>query len=517
MTALAVEASKKALEMAEVDPGDVDLILLCTSTPEDLFGSAPQIQKALGCRSNPLSFDITAACSGFMLGLVSAACYIREDGLFAFDLHSDGEGQRHLNASLKENETDKKVGTNGSLIGFPPKSSNFSCIQMNGKEVFRFAVRVVPQSIEASLQKAGLTNSSIDWLLLHQANQRIIDAVATRLEIPSEHVISNLSNYGNTSAASIPLALDEAVRSGKVQAGHTIAAAGFGADVLVTSPASLFSHGLLISPFTALRSPFQAFGEGSLSLPVVPSLLAFRLWQCSRFLDGSPPARSSRVAVSARPSLPRVGRPVTRLFLSSLLSCDGLSFRRVRSRSSLFSLLPLVFHQPFGLDFFFCECKQSVLGWLNWSAFLSTHTCKWCTHENGCELKRSQVKVPSCDHQPVFLPLRTTAIGDRITLFMAELHAQQDSSHRKSSFCTVGLFYGQTYETLLAERGSLWVLAQSLSSADRARSFSHYTVDMLQRLLIVYNGIVSVVWKILSFVTVGNAVGPLLWSFSDLG
>lgn len=276
MTALAVEASKKALEMAEVDPGDVDLILLCTSTPEDLFGSAPQIQKALGCRSNPLSFDITAACSGFMLGLVSAACYIRgggfknvlvigadalsryvdwtdrgtcilfgdgagavlvqacdiaEDGLFAFDLHSDGEGQRHLNASLKENETDKKVGTNGSLIGFPPKSSNFSCIQMNGKEVFRFAVRVVPQSIEASLQKAGLTNSSIDWLLLHQANQRIIDAVATRLEIPSEHVISNLSNYGNTSAASIPLALDEAVRSGKVQAGHTIAAAGFGAGL----------------------------------------------------------------------------------------------------------------------------------------------------------------------------------------------------------------------------------------------------------------------------------------------
>ncbi|XP_019162984.1 PREDICTED: 3-oxoacyl-[acyl-carrier-protein] synthase 3 A, chloroplastic-like [Ipomoea nil] len=276
MTALAVEASKKALEMAEVDPGDVDLILLCTSTPEDLFGSAPQIQKALGCRSNPLSFDITAACSGFMLGLVSAACYIRgggfknvlvigadalsryvdwtdrgtcilfgdgagavlvqacdiaEDGLFAFDLHSDGEGQRHLNASLKENETDKKVGTNGSLIGFPPKSSNFSCIQMNGKEVFRFAVRVVPQSIEASLQKAGLTNSSIDWLLLHQANQRIIDAVATRLDIPSEHVISNLSNYGNTSAASIPLALDEAVRSGKVQAGHTIAAAGFGAGL----------------------------------------------------------------------------------------------------------------------------------------------------------------------------------------------------------------------------------------------------------------------------------------------
>ncbi|CAH9062179.1 unnamed protein product [Cuscuta europaea] len=262
--------------MAEVDPDDVDLILLCTSTPDDLFGSAPQIQKALGCHRNPLSFDITAACSGFMLGLISAACYIRgggfknvlvigadalsryvdwtdrgtcilfgdgagavlvqacdiaEDGLFAFDLHSDGDGQRHLNASLKENETEKKVGTNGSLIGFPPKRSNFSCVQMNGKEVFRFAVRVVPQSIEASLKKAGITNSNVDWLLLHQANQRIIDAVATRLAIPPENVISNLSNYGNTSAASIPLALDEAVRSGKVRSGHTIAAAGFGAGL----------------------------------------------------------------------------------------------------------------------------------------------------------------------------------------------------------------------------------------------------------------------------------------------
>ncbi|KAG8367718.1 hypothetical protein BUALT_Bualt16G0102100 [Buddleja alternifolia] len=276
LTGLAVEAAKKALQMAEVDPDDVDLVLLCTSTPEDLFGSAPQIQKALGCKNNPLAYDITAACSGFVLGLVSAACHIRgggfknvlvigadalsryvdwtdrgscilfgdaagavlvqacdieEDGLFAFDLHSDGEGLRHLNASMKENETDHELGMNGSLLGILPKGSSYSCIQMNGKEVFRFAVRVVPQSIELALEKADLPRSSIDWLLLHQANQRIIDAVATRLEVPSERVISNLANYGNTSAASIPLALDEAVRSGKVQAGHTIATAGFGAGL----------------------------------------------------------------------------------------------------------------------------------------------------------------------------------------------------------------------------------------------------------------------------------------------
>ncbi|GKV38080.1 hypothetical protein SLEP1_g46027 [Rubroshorea leprosula] len=276
LTSLAVEAGRKALEMADVDPDDLDLVLLCTSTPEDLFGGAPQVQRVLGCRKTPLAYDITAACSGFVLGLISAACHIRgggfhnvlvigadglsrfvdwtdrgscilfgdaagavvvqacnseEDGLLSFDLHSDGEGGRHLNAVMKENKTDDMLGSNGSVFDFPSQGSSYSCIQMNGKEVFRFAVRCVPQSIESALEKAGLTASSIDWLLLHQANQRIIDAVATRLEFPQERVISNLANYGNTSAASIPLALDEAVRGGKVKPGHTIATAGFGAGL----------------------------------------------------------------------------------------------------------------------------------------------------------------------------------------------------------------------------------------------------------------------------------------------
>ncbi|TQD91886.1 hypothetical protein C1H46_022542 [Malus baccata] len=276
LTMLAVKAAHKALEMAQVDVDDVDLILVCTSTPDDVFGCAPKVQKALGCARNPLAYDITAACSGFILGLVSAYCHIKaggfknvlvigadalsrivdwtdrgtcilfgdaagavliqacdgeDDGLLSFDVHSDGEGYRHLNAALKENETDDELGSNGSVLGFPPRQASYSCLQMNGKEVFRFAVRVVPQSIEYSLAKAGLPASSIDWLLLHQANQRILDAVSTRLQIPSEQVISNLANYGNTSAGSIPLALDEAVRSGKVKPGHTIAAAGFGAGL----------------------------------------------------------------------------------------------------------------------------------------------------------------------------------------------------------------------------------------------------------------------------------------------
>jgi 3-oxoacyl-[acyl-carrier-protein] synthase-3 len=308
LVGLAVEAATKALEMAEVVPEDIDLVLMCTSTPDDLFGAAPQIQKALGCTKNPLAYDITAACSGFVLGLVSAACHIRgggfknvlvigadslsrfvdwtdrgtcilfgdaagavvvqacdieDDGLFSFDVHSDGDGRRylihisvfwplkihllisfpqeptvrvcfcrHLNASVKESQNDGESSSNGSVFGdFPPKQSSYSCIQMNGKEVFRFAVKCVPQSIESALQKAGLPASAIDWLLLHQANQRIIDSVATRLHFPPERVISNLANYGNTSAASIPLALDEAVRSGKVKPGHTIATSGFGAGL----------------------------------------------------------------------------------------------------------------------------------------------------------------------------------------------------------------------------------------------------------------------------------------------
>lgn len=276
ITSLAVESSKKALEMAKVKVEDVDLVLLCTSTPDDLFGSAPQVQRELGC-SNALAFDITAACSGFLLGLVTGTRYIKgggfqnvlvvgadalsryvdwtdrgtcilfgdaagalvlqaasddQDSLLGFDLRSDGHGQKHLHA-LVENMNEKAVkdGGNSNGAAFVPSRASPACLQMNGKEVFRFAVRCVPQVVEAALEEAGLSGDKVDWLLLHQANQRILDAVAEKLQIPSDRVISNLANYGNTSAASIPLALDEAVRSGKVKPGHILATAGFGAGL----------------------------------------------------------------------------------------------------------------------------------------------------------------------------------------------------------------------------------------------------------------------------------------------
>jgi len=270
---LSIQAAQRALEMAQVKAEDVDLLVLCTSTPDDLFGGAAQVLTEVGC-TNAFGFDITAACSGFIVGLITAtrfikgggirnvlvvgadalskfvdwtdrgtcilfgdaagavlvqACNADEDGLLGFCVQSDGNGQKHLNAASSNDESILS-NTNG-VPGFPPKKATYSCIQMNGKEVFRFAVRCVPQSIEKALEEAGLPASSIDWLLLHQANQRIIDAAASRLDIPSDKVISNLANYGNTSAASIPLALDEAVRGGKVKTGDIIAASGFGAGL----------------------------------------------------------------------------------------------------------------------------------------------------------------------------------------------------------------------------------------------------------------------------------------------
>jgi 3-oxoacyl-[acyl-carrier-protein] synthase-3 len=125
--------------------------------------------------------------------------------------------------------------------GVTVSQGTYQPITMNGKEIYRFAVQKVPEVIEKALFRANLTSGDVDWLLLHQANQRILDAVAQRLKIGADKVISNLANYGNTSAASIPLALDEAVRQGKIQAGDTIASAGFGAGL--TWGATIFQWG----------------------------------------------------------------------------------------------------------------------------------------------------------------------------------------------------------------------------------------------------------------------------------
>ena len=267
LSQLSAVAAKKAIAMAGITAANIDLIILATSTPDDLFGSACKIQGLIGA-TNAVAFDLTAACSGFVFALITASQFIRSgvyqnvliigadllsrwvdwsdrascvlfgdgagavvcqrvddgDRLLSFGMYSNGSqnGSLNLNYSgdrqpLVENITSQK-GT-------------YAPITMNGKEVYRFAVAKVPEAISKALFQANLTADDIDWLLLHQANQRIMDAVAKRLNIPQSKILSNIAEYGNTSAASIPLALDAAVRDGRVKPGHTIAASGFGAGL----------------------------------------------------------------------------------------------------------------------------------------------------------------------------------------------------------------------------------------------------------------------------------------------
>lgn len=273
---IAAQAAHNALNMAGLTAMDLDLIILATSTADDLFGSASQIQAELGA-SKAAAFDLTAACSGFIFGMVTASQFIRTGTyqnilLIGADvlsrwvdwtdrrtcvLFGDGAGAVVMQAAEQDRFLGFELRSDGSrndclTLAFQPQprelvdgisvgQGRFQPIQMNGQEVYRFAVKKVPEVIEKAMFRANLTVEQIDWLLLHQANQRILDAVAQRLGIPAHKVISNMAQYGNTSAASIPLALDEAVRAGNVKPGDVIAASGFGAGL--TWGAAIFKWG----------------------------------------------------------------------------------------------------------------------------------------------------------------------------------------------------------------------------------------------------------------------------------
>ena len=262
------QASERALAMAGWDAESLDLILLATSTPDDLFGSAPRLQARIGAR-NAVAFDLTAACSGFLFALVTASQFLRTgamkrvlvvgadqlsrwvdwddrrscvlfgDAAAAVVLEASDNGQDDLQGFLLRSD-----GSRGEVLQLPQISDHdpliadashqrggFQPIQMNGQEVYKFAVREVPAILAKLLEETHTTADSLDWLLLHQANQRILDAVADRFDIPNSKVLSNLSYYGNTSAATIPLMLDEAVRDGRIKPGHQIASSGFGAGL----------------------------------------------------------------------------------------------------------------------------------------------------------------------------------------------------------------------------------------------------------------------------------------------
>ena len=260
-------AAERALAMAGWSAESLDLILLATSTPDDLFGSAPRLQARIGA-VNAAAFDLTAACSGFLFAVVTAAQYLRTsavqrimvvgadqlsrwvdwDDRRSCVLFGDAAGALVMEASPERDDFQgfllRSDGRRGEVLQLPQsmeraplagdasyQRGGFRPIQMNGQEVYKFAVREVPAILAALLQTTETQPDSLDWLLLHQANQRILDAVAERFSIPSDKVLSNLAHYGNTSAATIPLMLDEAVRDGRIQPGHRIASSGFGAGL----------------------------------------------------------------------------------------------------------------------------------------------------------------------------------------------------------------------------------------------------------------------------------------------
>jgi len=268
LSSISATAAQRALDKAGVSAADVDLVILATSTPDDLFGSATAVADGVGAE-NAVAFDLTAACSGFLFALVTASQYIRSgaastvvvvgaDALSRWVdwsdrntcvLFGDGAGAVVLKATEPENDSligfemgsDGKgrcslgLGSNGDPVnvggGKQGATGKYGFLGMNGKDVFRFATSKVPAVLTSLLEKHKVAPEEVDWLLLHQANRRIMDSAAKKLKLPLDKVLCNLDEYGNTSAASIPLALDEAVRDGRVKPGQLVACMGFGAGL----------------------------------------------------------------------------------------------------------------------------------------------------------------------------------------------------------------------------------------------------------------------------------------------
>lgn len=253
---LGLEAAKRALEAAGLQAADIDLIIVATSTPDMVFPSAACIlQHKLGIAGCP-AFDIQAVCSGFVYALTVADAMIKTGaaskalvvGAEVFSrildfsdrttcvLFGDGAGAVVLEASETAGILASDLHADGKHVGILSVPGHVSggqilgspLLQMDGKAVFKLAVSVLESAARATLAKANLTEADIDWLIPHQANLRIMHSTAKKLKLPLEKLIVTVDQHGNTSAASIPLALDEAVRSGKVKKGDILMLEGVG-------------------------------------------------------------------------------------------------------------------------------------------------------------------------------------------------------------------------------------------------------------------------------------------------
>ena len=253
---LALEASRNALEAAGITAQDLDLIIVATSTPDMVFPSAACIlQNKLGANGCP-AFDVQAVCSGFVYALSVADAMIQTGaanralviGAEVFSrildfndrttcvLFGDGAGAVVLEASETPGILSSDLHADGRHVGILCVPGNVSggkvlgdpVLKMDGQAVFKLAVGVLEKAAHAVLAKAGLTEADIDWLIPHQANIRIMQGTARKLKLSMDKVVVTVDQHGNTSAASIPLALDHAVRTGQVKKGETLLLEGVG-------------------------------------------------------------------------------------------------------------------------------------------------------------------------------------------------------------------------------------------------------------------------------------------------
>ncbi|MBS0293916.1 MAG: ketoacyl-ACP synthase III [Proteobacteria bacterium] len=254
---LALEASRRALEAAGRQAQDIDLIIVATSTPDMVFPSTAAIlQHKLGITNGCPVFDVQAVCSGFVYALTVADSMIQSGaahrvlvvGSEVFSrildfqdrttcvLFGDGAGAVVLEASDQPGILASALHADGSHVGILCVPGNVyggqilgdPLLKMDGQAVFKLAVGVLEKAARATLEKAGLTEGDIDWLIPHQANIRIMQSTARRLKLSMDKVVVTVDQHGNTSAASIPLALDHAVRAGQVRPGQTVMLEGVG-------------------------------------------------------------------------------------------------------------------------------------------------------------------------------------------------------------------------------------------------------------------------------------------------
>jgi 3-oxoacyl-[acyl-carrier-protein] synthase III len=267
----AVPAAQRALEMAGIDGEEVDLVICATVCPDMPFpATANLIQSRIGA-SRAASFDLSAACTGFVYGLGVADQFLKGGGAktalvvggevlskyvdwtdrATCVLFGDGAGAVVLRAGDPAAEDDGRgvlaveMHTDGSLTDLifrpgggskhPPskelQATNLNFIRMRGNETFKIAVRSLAEVSDEALTRCGLRHADVRWFIPHQANLRIIEAVGQRLEIPDGHTYVNIDRYGNTSAASIPIALDELNRAGKIAPGDVVLMSAFGAGL----------------------------------------------------------------------------------------------------------------------------------------------------------------------------------------------------------------------------------------------------------------------------------------------